>query len=72
MNLIYLSLTLERKPGIFLPWEMEEFESCVTVMIEELRWVGMTKGIVKYLSLGLKSLWGLWYPSVIKKCCRSE
>lgn len=72
MNLIYLSLTVDRKPGIILLWEMEAFESQVTVRIEELKWIGMTEGIVKHLSLRFKSLWVLWYPSIIKKCCRSE
>lgn len=46
---------------------MKEFESQVTVRIEELRWVGMTEGIVKYLSPGFKAPWVLLYPSIIKK-----
>lgn len=35
---------------------MKELESQVTETTEELKWVGMTKGIVKYLSLGFKPL----------------
>lgn len=79
MNLIYLSLKLERKSGrVFLfgfpprPQEMEEFESQVTVRIEELRWVGMTEGIVKYLTLWFRSLLVLLNSSIIKKCCSSK
>lgn len=41
--------------------------SQVIVRIEELRWVEMAEDIVKYLSLGFKCLWVLWYPSNTKK-----
>lgn len=56
----------ERKSGPVLQWEIEEFKSQTTERTAELRCVEMADSIVKYMSLGLKSLGALWYPSIIK------
>lgn len=67
MNLTYLSLTTERKAGPVLQWEMEEFKSQTTERTAELRCIGMPDSIVKYMSLGFKSLGAPWYPSKSSK-----